>query len=79
MSAYAATARIGRVAPRMVIGRDAAGDADPAPLPAIEPDDGGGLAVTAVDDRDPLAERLAAARDRWSQLTFYLFDAEGWR
>jgi hypothetical protein len=28
---------------------------------------------------DALAERLAAARDRLSQLTFYLLDAESWR
>jgi hypothetical protein len=26
-----------------------------------------------------LADRLAAARARWSQLTFYLLDAESWR
>jgi hypothetical protein len=35
------------------------------------------LADTLV--RDSLIDRLQAARDRWSQLTFYLFDAEGWR
>jgi hypothetical protein len=29
--------------------------------------------------RDSLIDRYQAARDRWSQLTFYLFDAEGWR
>jgi hypothetical protein len=28
---------------------------------------------------DGLADRLAAARARWSQLTFYLLDAESWR
>ena len=83
MSAYAATARIGRVAPRLVIGRVTDGDDDAAQYQAIEPVgvDVGLTAVglTAVHDRDPLVERLAAARDRWSQLTFYLFDAEGWR
>jgi hypothetical protein len=26
-----------------------------------------------------LGERWAAFRARWSQLTFYLFDADGWR
>lgn len=78
MSAYTATARIGHVAPRLVIGKASDGDVDAAQLPALEPvsiDVG----LTAIHDSDPLVERLAAARDRWSQLTFYLFDADGWR
>jgi hypothetical protein len=73
MSAYAATARIERVTPRLAIGRPH--------------DDGGGswivdlevrVDVAAVDDADPLADRLTAISERWSQLTFYLFNAEGW-
>jgi hypothetical protein len=28
---------------------------------------------------DPLADRWAAFRDRWSALTFYLFDPQSWR
>ncbi len=35
--------------------------------------------VAAVDDADPLIDRLTAISERWSQLTFYLFNAEGWR
>ena len=35
--------------------------------------------VAAVDDGDPLIDRLTAISERWSQLTFYLFNAEGWR
>jgi hypothetical protein len=44
----------------------------------MEPDDPFvDLAAAPVDD--PLVELLTTARERWSQLTFYLFDAEGWR
>jgi hypothetical protein len=34
-----------------------------------------------VEDRglDPLADRWAAFRERWSALTFYLFDPQSWR
>jgi hypothetical protein len=35
--------------------------------------------VAAVDDGDPLIDRLTSVGERWSQLTFYLFNAEGWR
>ncbi|HEX3428264.1 MAG TPA: hypothetical protein VHS36_05605 [Candidatus Limnocylindrales bacterium] len=28
---------------------------------------------------EPVSERLAAAADRWRQLTFYLFDPDSWR
>jgi hypothetical protein len=39
--------------------------------------------IEEIDHRpgrgDGLADRLAAARARWSQLTFYLLDAESWR
>ena len=40
-------------------------------------------AIVEIDPRPGLAEaasdRLAAARARWSQLTFYLFDPASWR
>ena len=40
-------------------------------------------AIQEVDQRpggsDSLTDRLAAARARWSQLTFYLLHAESWR
>ena len=35
--------------------------------------------MAAIDDGDPLIDRLTAISERWSQLTFYLFNAEGWR
>lgn len=80
MSAYAATARIERASPRLVIDRSANldADADAAAMLAARPDDPV-VDLTAADAGDPLAERIAAARERWSQLTFFLFDAEGWR
>jgi hypothetical protein len=43
-----------------------------APAAMIEIDPRPGLAEAASD-------RLAAARARWSQLTFYLFDPASWR
>ncbi len=78
MSSYAASERIARVAPRLVIGRAENGDIDAsAPLPAGADDPFLDLAASAVDD--PLLELLTAARERWSQLTFYVFHAEVWR
>jgi hypothetical protein len=78
MSSYAATARIDKVAPRLVMGRVGATDVDAWALPAFESDDPI-IDVAAVAIDDPLVERLIAVQERWSQLTFYLFDAEGWR
>jgi hypothetical protein len=77
MSAYAATARVNPVTPRLVIGRPIGGADEPSPV-TVQPDED--IADLApIDDSDPLIDRLAAARARWSQLTFYLFDAESWR
>jgi hypothetical protein len=78
MSAYVATARIERATPRLVLGREPGANtwdwvAQNAPADLREADIGAESVV------DPLIERLSAVRDRWSQLTFYLFDAEGWR
>jgi hypothetical protein len=73
MSAYAATARIDRVVPRLVVGRSMAGGAV-EPVDSPEVDD---LVDVAVED--PLLDRLIAARERWSQLTFFLFDPNSWR
>lgn len=78
MSAYAATARIERVSPRLVIGRAGDDDVVPRASPAANLDEPVAELAAAVGD-DPFAERLAAARERWTQLTFYLFDAQSWR
>ena len=50
-----------------------AAEATPDPTDAIEEVD------QRADGNDGLADRLAAVRARWSQLTFYLLDAESWR
>ena len=76
MAAYAVVARIDRVKPHR------AGHAPPsmAAWPAPEPID----APEAIDlvGRPLLpvvAERWTELREAWSQTTFYLFHAEGWR
>jgi hypothetical protein len=82
MSGYVASARIVRVAPRLARAgpvRDGVAEpwATPA-APAIEP-----LIVEAdpfiASDSSPLVQRVLAVRERWSQLTFYLFDPNSWR
>jgi hypothetical protein len=78
MNAYAATARIERVTPHLLIGRAGDGDVDARTPVVVEPDDAV-VDLATIDGGDPLVDRLTAARERWSQLTFYLFDAEGWR
>ena len=78
---YAACTRIERASPCFVGSGPRAGRA------ANRPD---ALASIVLADHDrvelvgePLDERLgrwiAGVRETWSQTTFYLFDAEGWR
>ena len=74
MSAYAATARIERVRPRVAIGQPRVDDYRLWVIDSEVQVD-----VAAIDDGDPLMDRLTAIGERWSQLTFYLFNAEGWR
>jgi hypothetical protein len=74
MSAYAATARIERVTPRIAIGQPRDRDLASWIVESEVTAD-----VAAVRDDDPLVDRLTAVSERWSQLTFYLFNADGWR
>jgi hypothetical protein len=74
MRAYAATARIERIAPHLVIGQARDRVVETWAVP-----DTTDVEVAAVDDADPLIDRLTAIGERWSQLTFFLFNAEGWR
>lgn len=81
MSGYAATARIDRVRPRLVMAPTspdfvAFGRVRRAERPQVL-EAGTELAETEV--HDTLLDRLQAARDRWTQLTFYLLDPNGWR
>ncbi|HSL34438.1 MAG TPA: hypothetical protein VK871_12355 [Candidatus Limnocylindrales bacterium] len=81
MSGYAATARIERVRPRFTLAHSSP---DFATFGRVRPQEQERAAETNAEladtlVRDTLLDRFQAARDRWSQLTFYLFDAEGWR
>jgi len=75
MRAYAATARIERIAPHMRIDRSNHGAVGAWVVESDITD----VEVAAVDDADPFVDRLTAISERWSQLTFFLFNAEGWR
>ena len=79
MSGYATSARLGPASPRLAAsGGDRAAETRVVDLAATVIDTGTGAAAG-----DTLARRLAdtwsAVRDRWSQLTFYLFDPNSWR
>jgi hypothetical protein len=73
MSGFAVSGRVERSSPRLAGTHDGGRS-----LPSKWPSDD---VVELVDVRaaDPLAERFAAFRDRWSALTFYLFDPQSWR
>jgi hypothetical protein len=79
MSQYAASARIVRATPHLARSRR-----------EQESDDGPVAAAASVVEMGPsspssgalvarAAERWTAARERWSQLTFYLLDPQSWR
>ena len=75
MAAYAAVARIDRVKPHRAGCAPATIPAWPVPEPADPPE-----AIDLVGrPLLPLAERWTGFREAWSQTTFYLFHAEGWR
>jgi len=79
MSGYVASAQIVHGAPRLARVDPAAErsvDARPATASAaliVE------SVVPAAGPIDRLAERVAAVRERWSQLTSFLFDPDSWR
>jgi hypothetical protein len=75
MRAYAATARIERIAPHLLIGQPNRGAVGAWVVESESMD----VEVAAVDDADPFVDRLTAISERWSQLTFFLFNPEGWR
>jgi hypothetical protein len=72
MSGFAASGRVERASPRLARG---GADGNVATSQASED------ATELVDVRtaDPLIDRWAAFRERWSELTFYLFDPQSWR
>lgn len=79
MSGYVASARIAPAAPRLARGERPGFVADEVPQPVLSP----AIVIEAgpsdVARPGPIVERLLAARERWSQLTFFLFDPNSWR
>jgi hypothetical protein len=84
MSGYVASARIVRAAPRLAapprLGPD---DVDRRPRPAvsvlIDVDAEGNSRGAVQRDGRGHDDTLRAVRDRWAELTFYLFSADSWR
>ena len=80
MSGYAASAQIRGARPRLAdpawvdgVGVATGGREPAAPeIVSLEPGEGSSAATS-------FADRWDAARERWAQLTFYLFDTESWR
>lgn len=82
MSGYVASARIAARSPRLA----RAGRLDRAALDLAPIASGAERAVVEGDEgfvgrgiADDLAERWSAFRERWSQMTFYLFSPDSWR
>jgi hypothetical protein len=73
MNGFAASGRVQRATPRLARARSVERGfvASPYSEDVIE--------VVDVRDPGPLSDRWAAFRDRWSELTFYLFDPQSWR
>jgi hypothetical protein len=73
MNGFAVSGRVERTAPRLIRAGDVKRGFAATPQLAD--------VTELVDIRDPgpLSDRWAAFRDRWSELTFYLFDAQSWR
>lgn len=78
MSGYVASARIVRATPRLARSGHVADATEWAP-PAESVDVQVIEAGDAADHGSILAERREAVHERWSQLTFFLFDPESWR
>ncbi len=82
MAGYAIQVHIISVRPRRVqspVDRPRAvdrGTADPQRRSAAVDSDA--VVIESVPTR-PRSERMERIREVWSQLTFYLFDADGWR
>ncbi len=73
MDGFAASGRVQRATPRLVRagGVERSSVATPHSEEVAE--------LVEVLDPGPLSDRWAAFRDRWSELTFYLFDPQSWR
>jgi hypothetical protein len=80
MSGYVASARIIRGAPRLARPSDRVAVRGIEPSRATTPDvlilEADAAPATAVGS---LGDRVRAIGERWSQLTFFLFDPNSWR
>jgi hypothetical protein len=76
MAAYAVVARIDPVKPHRAGCAPPAVPAWPAPEPADPPE---AIELVGRPLVPTVAERWTGLRETWSQTTFYLFHAEGWR
>ena len=77
MSGYVASARIVRASPRLA---RATATTEPGNSWSGVADEASIIDASAVHAGGPtVAERLDALRERWAQLTFFLFDGESWR
>ena len=76
MAGYAVSARVGAVAPRRARRTTSRPDAVLAtvPLDGDAPIDLAGRSLESI-----VEERWEQVRERWSQLTFFLFDKDSWR
>jgi hypothetical protein len=72
MSGFAASGRVERASPRLASG---GADGNDATRQADEDE----IEFVDVRTADPLIDRWATFRERWSELTFYLFDPQSWR
>lgn len=75
MSGYAVAGRVEMRGPRFIADASPACDGpERSPdAPDVRPD------LVAPHDTAVIGERWEAFRDRWSQLTFFLFDGNSWR
>ena len=76
MAAYAVVARIDRVKPHLAGHGSQSGPAWTAPEPVDPPE---AIDLVGRPFIPLVAERWTVLREAWSQTTFYLFNAEGWR
>jgi hypothetical protein len=77
MDGFAAGGRVERVVLRCA--RPGADEKPPERVLAMEPPVDSTSELVDVDASEPLRDRWAGVRERWSELTFYLFDPQSWR
>jgi hypothetical protein len=77
MSGFVASGRIASASPRLARPASEDGNGEPVTLAASRPDRSSELIEVVIVE--PLSDRWAAIRDRWTELTFYLFDPQSWR